>query len=74
MENSKNVVVSQTSWGAALAFVGPVISLFGVDLGVGLEQDVATAIGACTTAFGAVWVIVKRFKRGDLWIVRKPKA
>lgn len=71
MENLKHITQSQTSWGAVIAFVGPIVGLFGVDLGVGLEQDVATAVGAVTTAFGAVMVLVERFKRGDIWIVRK---
>lgn len=72
--DNKNIVKSQTVWGAVLAFLGPVLTLFGVELGVGLEQDVAIAIGSVVTAFGAVWVLVERFKRGDLWIVKKPSG
>lgn len=73
MDNSKNVIASTTMWGAALAVLGTVLGLFGYDIGVGATDQVAQAVGATVTAFGALWVVVERYKKGDLFI-KKPKV
>ena len=70
MSDPKNVVSSTTMWGAGFAVVGVILSTFGFELGVGVTEDVAQAAGAVTTAFGALWVIVERWKKGDLFFKR----
>lgn len=71
--DSKNVLNSATMWSAVIAVGGVVLSQFGVELGVGVDQQIVAAVGATATAFGALGVIVERWRKGDLYI-RKPKV
>lgn len=72
MNLTKNVTSSTTMWAAIIAVAGALLSTFGFDLGIGASEDVTAAIGAITTAFGALWVVIERWKKGDLYI-KRPK-
>lgn len=67
---TKSVGASTTMWAAGIAVAGAALSAFGFDLGVGVSDDVTQAVGATITAWGAVWVIVERWKKGDLYVKR----
>ena len=67
---TKNIAASTTMWSAVIAVGGAALSAFGYDLGVGANEDVIQAVGAVVTAFGALGVIVERWKKGDLYIKR----
>jgi hypothetical protein len=68
----KSVFASTTQWAAVIALIGAFLPAIGWSLGAGVDVDVTAAVGATVTAAGAVWVIVERWRRGDLFI-RVPK-
>ena len=68
----KSVLVSTTTWAAVVAFVGAVAPALGFDFGLGASEDITQAVGATAAAGAAIWVVVERWRRGDLFI-RRPK-
>lgn len=68
----KSVFVSTTNWAALIGVLGALLPVFGFDLGTGASEEVVTAVGATATAGAAIWVVVERWRRGDLFI-RRPK-
>lgn len=68
----KSVFASTTNWAALVALLGAVLPLVGIELGIGASEDILAAVGATATAGGAIWVLVERFRRGDLYI-KRPK-
>lgn len=68
----KSILNSTTNWAAVVGVLGVLLPVFGVDFGVGAAEDVTAAVGATVTAGSLIWVVVERFRRGDLYI-KRPK-
>lgn len=73
MDNKKSVAASTTNWAAIVGVLGVVLSAVGFDLGTGAGEDIINAVGATVAAGGFLWVLVERFRKGDLYI-KRPKA
>lgn len=68
----KSVFASTTQWAAVISLLGVFLPAIGWSLGVGADADIVAAVGATTTAGGLLWVIIERWRKGDLFI-RVPK-
>jgi zinc transporter ZupT len=66
----KSFLSSTTNWAAVVGVLGVILPVFGFDFGTGAQEDVVAAVGASATAASLIWVVVERFRRGDLYVTK----
>jgi len=61
MEETKNILLSRTIWGAAIAVVGAIMSAIGFDSSAlsGMDGEIVTLIGGAIAAYGRVKAVKK---------------